>query len=72
MFSSLSKSRELLSLYVGPHRVIGNASIRSCDLVGIGEALLEELEEVCHWEFALRLQKLKPGPVVHFLFLLAA
>ena len=28
------------------------------------------LEEVCHWELALRFQKLKPGLVVYSLFLL--
>jgi hypothetical protein len=28
------------------------------------------LEEVCHWGWALRSQKLKPGPVAHLFFLL--
>lgn len=35
-------------------------------LVGVCVALLEE---VCHWEGALRFPKLKPGSVVHLLFL---
>ena len=36
-------------------------------LVGIGVALLEE---VCHWRWALRFQKLKLGLVAHCLLLL--
>jgi hypothetical protein len=40
-----------------------------CGPVGVGVALLEE---VCHWGRALRLQKLKAGPVSHLLFLLPA
>ena len=47
--------------------LIGNCIIRRCSLVGVGVALLEE---VCHWGWALRSQKLKPGPVAHLFFLL--
>lgn len=43
-----------------PHRPRGNGTIGSCDLVGLGVILLKE---VCHWEWALGLQKLKPDPV---------
>jgi hypothetical protein len=38
--------------------------IRTFDLVGVGVALLKE---VCHLRWALRFQKLKPGPVALFL-----
>ena len=44
-------------------------SIRTGGLVEVGVALLEE---VCQWGWALRLQKLKPGPGAHSLFLLPA
>lgn len=27
------------------------------------------LKEVCHWQWALRFQKFKPGPVAHSFFL---
>lgn len=40
-----------------------------CGLVRVGVALLEK---VCHWEWALKSQMLKPGPVSHSLFLLPA
>ena len=47
------------------HRVAfeGIALLGGCGLFGVGVALLEE---VCHWEWALGFQKLKPDPVCCF------
>jgi hypothetical protein len=50
----------------GRHRFTGSDPIRSCSLVGVGVALLEE---VYHWRQAWRSQMLKSGPAsrCHFL-----
>jgi hypothetical protein len=45
---------------------IESGTSRRCSLVEIGVALLEE---VCHWGWALRFQKLQPNPMAHLLFL---
>jgi hypothetical protein len=42
------------------HWLIGSNTIRRCGFVGIGVALLEEM---CHWGWALGLQKPSPGLV---------
>jgi hypothetical protein len=39
---------------IGPHRLIRS------DIIGS----VAFLEEVCHWAWALRVQKFKPGPSV--------
>jgi hypothetical protein len=41
----------------GSHRAIGSGATRRCGLVRVGVALLEE---VCHWGWTLRFQKLEP------------
>ena len=43
-----------------PHRLMESGTIKKSGFVGVGVALLEE---VCHWEWALGFQMLKPGPV---------
>lgn len=52
---------------IGSHRPIGSGTNIRCDLVGIGVILCEE---VYHCGTALRIQKLKSGLMVHYLFLL--
>jgi hypothetical protein len=52
-----------------PYRLTGSGAIRRCGFIGVGVALLKE---VCHCGWALRFQKLMPGPVAHSLFLLPA
>lgn len=51
----------------GPYVLIGSGILRRFDLVRVGAALLEK---VYQWEWTLRFQKLKSGPVAHSLFLL--
>ena len=51
----------------GPHRLIGNGTIRNYVLVGVGADLSEKVHT---WEWALMFQKVKPNPVSVFLFLL--
>lgn len=51
----------------GPHRPLGNGSIRRCGRAGGTVSLLEG---VCHWGWALKFQKIKPDPVAQHLFLL--
>jgi hypothetical protein len=44
--------------------LIRSGTIKRCDLVGVNVALLKE---VCHWGWALRVQKLKSGPLAQLL-----
>ena len=53
----------------GPHRSTRSGTFKMCDLVVVGMALLQE---VCHWGWALRFNKLKPSLVAQGLFLLPA
>lgn len=53
---------------IAPIRHIESDTIRRCDLIG---ADVDLLEEVCHWGWVLRFQKLKSDLVAHCLFLLS-
>lgn len=44
----------------GTYRSIRSGNIERCGLVGVNVAM----EELCHWGWAVRFQKLKPGPTV--------
>jgi hypothetical protein len=47
----------------GPHRFIGNGTIRRCGLVEVGIFLLDEM---CYRMQAFKFQMLNPGPVLVF------